>query len=196
MAQEEMKDVARCFPIRRGFVYFGPVGTRALTIIIVLYGDKEKTGAPRQPHDRVELERKRVRTLCCRSRLEPSRPALCETISAIDGPRWVRFERDLRGLATVRAHRVVHCTRAPVVAAATAPSAASVFVHSLPTIRSLQGPDGPLTGPRPLKGAPAGRDSAIDGSRSSGDGIDQPRRAAIAARCPPSWRRRSSAAEA
>src|SRR5207245_7640747 len=70
--------------------------------------------------------------------LEPSRPALCETISAVDRPCWVRFERDLRGLATVRAHRIKHLTRAAVVAAsAAASSAASVFVHLLPTVRFL-----------------------------------------------------------
>src|SRR3989454_7263584 len=69
--------------------------------------------------------------------LEPSRPALCETISAVDRPRGVRFKRNLRGLATVRAHRIKHLTRAAVVASASASSAASVFVHSLPTVRSL-----------------------------------------------------------
>src|SRR5437870_6576456 len=70
--------------------------------------------------------------------LEPSRPALCETISAVDRPRRVRFKRNLRGLATVRAHRIKHLTRAAVVAAsAAASSAASVFVHLLPTVRSL-----------------------------------------------------------
>src|SRR6058998_514590 len=68
--------------------------------------------------------------------LEPSRPALCETISAVDRPRRVRFKRNLRGLATVRAHRIKHLTRAAVVAAS-ASSAASVFVHLLPTVRSL-----------------------------------------------------------
>src|SRR5207249_4613633 len=82
--------------------------------------------------------------------LEPSRPALCETISAVDGPRGVRLKRDLRGLATVRAHRVIHLTRAAVEAAS---SSASVFVHSLPTIQALQGTDGRLSGPIPHKAA-------------------------------------------
>src|SRR5437899_12549452 len=83
--------------------------------------------------------------------LEPSRPALCETISAVDRPRGVRFKRNLRGLATVRAHRIKHLTRAAVVAAASASSAASVFVHSLPTVRSLGRPDDPPRGPPALK---------------------------------------------
>src|SRR5207244_6419457 len=82
--------------------------------------------------------------------LEPSRPALCETISAVDRPRGVRFKRNLRGLATVRAHRIKHLTRAAVVAAS-ASSAASVFVHSLPTVRPFGGPDNPPRGPPPLK---------------------------------------------
>src|SRR5256885_1296258 len=89
-----------------------------------------------------------------------SRPALCETIAAIDGPRRVRFKRDLRGLATVRAHRVIHLTRATVVAAAS--SAASVFVHSLPTIRTLEGTDGRLTGPILIKGAHPDRTLEIE----------------------------------
>src|SRR6058998_1329835 len=83
--------------------------------------------------------------------LEPSRPALCETISAVDRPRRVRFKRNLRGLATVRAHRIKHLTRAAVVAAASASSAASVFVHSLPTVRPLVGRTSRREGPRLLK---------------------------------------------
>src|SRR5437870_6298523 len=82
--------------------------------------------------------------------LEPSRPALCETISAVDRPRRVRFKRNLRGLATVRAHRIKHLTRAAVVAAS-ASSAASVFVHSLPTVRPLVGQTSRREGPRLLK---------------------------------------------
>src|SRR3990170_6320178 len=97
--------------------------------------DKEKR-APRQPHDRVEPERKKVGTLDAVLISEPSRPALCETISAVDGSGRVRLERDLGGLATFRAHRVVHLARASVVAAS---SAASLFVHLLPTIRSPTG---------------------------------------------------------
>src|SRR5207249_7769190 len=93
--------------------------------------------------------------------LEPSRPALCETISAVDGPRGVRLKRNLRGLATIRAHRVIHLTRATVVAAS---SAASVFVHSLPTIRTLEGTDGRLTGPILIKGAHPGRTPEIEGT--------------------------------
>src|SRR3989454_11965886 len=108
-----------------------------------------------------ELERKRFERLPF-SILEPSRPALCETIAAVDGPRRVRFKRDLRGLATVRAHRVIHLTRATVVAAAS--SAASVFVHSLPTIRTLVGTDGRLTGPILIKGAHPARTPEIDGN--------------------------------
>ena len=176
--------------VRRGMASHGC--ERPASLKVSLSGIKEKR-APRQPHDRVELERKRVRTHCCRSRSEPSRPALCETISAVDGPRRVRFKRDLRGLATIRAHRVVHCTRASVEAAS---SAASVFVHSLPTIRALQGSDGRLTEARPLKGAPSGDDSAIDGKGPSGSERGHAPRAAIAARCPPSCRRRSSPAVA
>src|SRR5436309_6453053 len=83
--------------------------------------------------------------------LEPSRPALCETISAVDRPRRVRFKRNLRGLATVRAHRIKHLTRAAVVAAASASSAASVFVHLLPTVRPLVGRTTRREGPRLLK---------------------------------------------
>src|SRR5881628_2796226 len=82
--------------------------------------------------------------------LEPSRPALCETISAVDRPRGVRFKRNLRGLATVRAHRIKHLTRAAVVAAS-ASSAASVFVHSLPTVRPLLGRTTRRESPRLLK---------------------------------------------
>jgi len=82
--------------------------------------------------------------------LEPSRPALCETISAVDRPCRVRFKRNLRGLATVRAHRIKHLTRAAVVAAS-ASSAASVFVHSLPTVRPLVGRTSRREGPRLLK---------------------------------------------
>src|SRR5256712_8087402 len=83
-----------------------------------------------------ELERKRFERLPF-SILEPSRPALCETISAVDRPCRVRFERDLRGLATVRAHRIKHLTRASVVAASAASSsAASVFVPLLTAVRS------------------------------------------------------------
>src|SRR5256885_4396883 len=93
-----------------------------------------------------ELERKRFERLPF-SILEPSRPALCETISAVDRPRRVRFKRNLRGLATVRAHRIKHLTRAAVVAAS-ASSAASVFVHSLPTVR-------PLWAGHPAERAPA-----------------------------------------
>src|SRR2546425_11093395 len=83
--------------------------------------------------------------------LEPSRPALCETISAVDRPRRVRFKRTLRGLATVRAHRIKHLTRATVVPPAPASSAASVFVHSLPTVRPLVGRTSRREGPRLLK---------------------------------------------
>src|SRR5256712_8152896 len=97
-----------------------------------------------------ELERKRFERLPF-SILEPSRPALCETISAVDRPRRVRFKRNLRGLATVRAHRIKHLTRATVVAAASASSAASVFVHSLPTVRPLVGRTTRREGPRLLK---------------------------------------------
>src|SRR2546426_6525617 len=107
-----------------------------------------------------ELERKRFERLPF-SILEPSRPALCETISAVDGPRGVRLKRNLRGLATVRAHRIIHLTRATVVAAS---SAASVFVHSLPTIRTLVGTDGRLTGPILIKGAHPARTPEIDGN--------------------------------
>src|SRR5207245_6688350 len=66
----------------------------------------------------------------------------------------VRFERDLGGVATIRAHRVVHLTRASVIASAAASSAASVFVHSLPTVRALAGSDTPLRGCLGLKGVP------------------------------------------
>src|SRR5213078_1798942 len=121
----------------------------------------------------------------------PSRPALCETISAVDGPRGVRLKRNLRGLATVRAHRVIHLTRATVVAAS---SAASVFVHSLPTIRTLGGTDRRLTGPILIKGAHPGRALEIEGTE--GPGRDGRHRAAIAARCPTSWRCRSFPAAA
>src|SRR6266571_1627701 len=95
---------------------------------------------------------------------EPSRPALCETISAVDGSGRVRFERDLGGLAAVRAHRVVHGTRASVVtaASASASSAASLFVHSLPTIRSLMGPDARPRGSQGLKAVHSGTTLGID----------------------------------
>src|SRR3989442_5881258 len=83
--------------------------------------------------------------------LEPSRPALCETISAVDRPRRVRFKRNLRGLATVRAHRIQQLTPAAGVDAASASSAASVFVHSLPTVRPLVGRPTRREGPRLLK---------------------------------------------
>src|SRR3989449_7251252 len=97
-----------------------------------------------------ELERKRFERLPF-SILEPSRPALCETISAVDRPRRVRFKRNLRGLATVRAHRIKHLTRAAGVAAASAPSTAPVSVHSLPTVRPLVGRTSRREGPRLLK---------------------------------------------
>src|SRR2546422_11619408 len=97
-----------------------------------------------------ELERKRFERLPF-SILEPSRPALCETISAGDRPRRVRFKRNLRGLATVHAHRIKHLTRCTVVAAASASSAASVFVHSLPTVRPMEGRTTRRDGPRLLK---------------------------------------------
>src|SRR6266571_8331799 len=95
---------------------------------------------------------------------EPSRPALCETISAVDGSGRVRFERDLGGLAAVRAHRVVHRTRASVVtaAASAASSAASLFVHSLPTIRSLVGSDARPRGSQGLKGVHSSATLGID----------------------------------
>src|SRR5207247_10983710 len=117
-----------------------------------------------------------------------SRPALGETISAVDGPRRVRLKRDLRGLATVRAHRVVHLTRSAVVAAS-ASSSASVFVHSLPTIRTLQGTDGRLTGPIPHKAAHPARRTGWAGRKVSRvvSGPLHVRNAAIAARCPPGW---------
>src|SRR6059036_985431 len=95
--------------------------------------------------------------------LEPSRPALCETISAVDRPRRVRFKRNLRGLATVRAHRIKHLTRAAVVAAS-ASSAASVFVHSLPTVRPLVGRTSRREGPRLLKVCTTSSDGGLTGS--------------------------------
>src|SRR3989454_11625816 len=111
-----------------------------------------------------ELERKRFERLPF-SILEPSRPALCETISAVDRPRRVRFKRNLRGLATVRAHPIKHLTRAAVVAAASASSAASVFVYSLPTVRPFGGPDNPPRGPPPLKAVHHMTRRRIDGNR-------------------------------
>src|SRR6266700_7709680 len=98
---------------------------------------------------------------------EPSRPALCETISAVDGSGRVRFERDLGGLAAVRAHRVVHGTRASVVTAASdsASSAASLFVHSLPTIRSLMGPDARPRESQGLKAVHSSTTLGIDTNR-------------------------------
>jgi len=109
-----------------------------------------------------ELERKRFERLPF-SILEPSRPALCETISAVDRPRGVRFKRNLRGLATVRAHRIKHLTRAAVVAAS-ASSAASVFVHSLPTVRPLVGRTSRREGPRFLKVCTTGPHGRLTGS--------------------------------
>src|SRR3989475_6769277 len=138
-----------------------------------------------------ELERKRFERLPF-SILEPSRPALCETISAVDRPRRVRFKRNLRGLATVRAHRIKHLTRAAVVAAASASSAASVFVHSLPTVRPFGGPDNPPRGPPPLKAVHHSTNPSIDGNRGPSAEIGQARRAAIAARFATCWRRRSA----
>src|SRR5438034_7283275 len=115
---------------------------------------------------------------------EPSRPALCETISAVDGSGRVRFERDLGGLAAVRAHRVVHCTRASVVtaAASAASSAASLFVHSLPTIRSLVGPDGRPRGSQGLKGVHSSTTLGIDTNRGPCGEIGQAARTTGASR--------------
>src|SRR6266511_3301665 len=129
---------------------------------------------------------------------EPSRPALCETISAVDGSGRVRFERDLGGLAAVRAHRVVHCTRASVVtaASASASSAASLFVHSLPTIRSLMGSDGRRRGSQGLKGVHSSTTLGIDTNRGLCGEIGQAPRRAIDARARTRWRRRSSSADA
>src|SRR6266511_759454 len=110
---------------------------------------------------------------------EPSRPALCETISAVDGSGRVRFERDLGGLAAVRAHRVVHGTRASVVtAAASASSSAALFVHSLPTIRSLVGSDGRLRGSQGLKGVHSSTTLGIDTNRGPCGEIGQAARTA------------------
>src|SRR5881628_3356874 len=104
--------------------------------------------------------------------LEPSRPALCETISAVDRPRGVRFKRNLRGLATVRAHRIKHLTRAAVVAAS-ASSAASVFVHSLPTVRPLLGRTTRRESPRLLKVCTTAPYRGIDGKRGPAVEIDE-----------------------
>lgn len=67
--------------------------------------------------------------------LESARPALRETVSAVDGPGRVRFEGDLRGLTTVCAYGVVHLARTAVEAA---PSATSLFVHLLTTYPGLK----------------------------------------------------------
>src|SRR3989441_6550885 len=114
---------------------YGPARIRDLSMTTSAPREKEKR-APRQPQGGLGARTERGSNAAVID-LEPSRPALCETISAVDRPCRVRFERDLRGLATVRAHRIKHLTRAAVVAAARASTAASVFVHSLPTVRSL-----------------------------------------------------------
>ena len=115
---------------------YGPARIRDLSMTASAPREKEKR-APRQPQGGLGARTERGSNAAVID-LEPSRPALCETISAVDRPCRVRFERDLGGLATVRAHRIKHLTRAAVVASASAASsAASVFVHSLPTVRSL-----------------------------------------------------------
>src|SRR2546425_12546415 len=64
----------------------------------------------------------------------------------------VWLQRVLGGLAALRAHLNLHLRRASVIASAAASSAASVFVHSLPTVRALAGSDIPLRGCLGLKG--------------------------------------------
>src|SRR2546425_10475361 len=111
---------------------YGPARIRDLSMTTSAPREKEKR-APRQPQGGLGARTERGSNAAVID-LEPSRPALCETISAVDRPCRVRFERDLRGLATVRAHRIKHLTRAAVVASsAAASSAASVFVHLLTT---------------------------------------------------------------
>src|SRR3972149_6109369 len=57
---------------------------------------------------------------------ESSRPALLEAVAAVDGPRRVRLEGDLRRFAAIRARRREQRARPAVEPA---PSPASLFVH-------------------------------------------------------------------
>src|SRR2546429_105191 len=72
--------------------------------------------------------------------------------------QWTRGGRD-----HVCSH-VGHGRRPAEQGPAAASSAASVFVHSLPTIRTLVGTDGRLTGPILIKGAHPARTPEIDGN--------------------------------